>query len=84
MRVECPACATSYTLERLGLVAPDLGKVQKITVICMVCKTHFDARLETVAEDVTVETPGWMARTLLRRKPVVESRSALNIQTAVR
>jgi hypothetical protein len=84
-RIECPECATSYTLERLGLKMPtEAGKNLQVTVVCMVCKKQFDSRLESVLEGRVVDAPGWVARNILRRKPTVEMRTALKVQTTLR
>ncbi len=40
MRVECPVCGTSYTVERLGLALGEQGV--QATVLCVVCRESFE------------------------------------------
>jgi hypothetical protein len=68
LRLECPACATSYTAERCGVPALTAQQSARVTVICVMCKASFDVE---VTPKTRTETPGWWARTVLRRAPVV-------------
>lgn len=65
MRIECPNCKTSYTAERLGIT---LGPQQsaQLDVACVLCKAPFHVEINP---KVVATTPGWWARTVLRRKP---------------
>ena len=69
MRIECPNCGTSYTMERLGWTLPeDPTKILNLTVVCMVCQKHFDATIETaiVGQQEQVRPKTWTQWLLLR------------------
>ena len=68
LRFECPTCKTSYSAERCGIrpLLPEESAI--VTIKCMVCGAEFDAE---VRPNIVASTPGWWARTLLRRKPSV-------------
>lgn len=44
-RIECPTCATSYTLDRLGLQERN----QHFTVACPICRVAFDGQITLVS-----------------------------------
>lgn len=70
-RVECPHCATSYTIDRLGL-AMYVDRPVRLTVRCVVCGQDFDAHYTI---ETTVARP-WKRfwRKTVTKQPVVVTR----------
>lgn len=68
IKLECPQCETSYTTERCGVkVQPE--HVTRATVVCLICGTSYDAKIEFVpARTEILNEPGWFAKYVLRRQ----------------
>lgn len=80
-RVECPHCATSYTLDRLGLAGANDARPITANVACPICKKTFALSVKPTVEQHIVSEPGWFARNVMRRKPVTEEVSEREITT---
>jgi hypothetical protein len=67
MRVQCPYCETSYTVERLGLTPPaDQEKGVQGTVICVLCEQSFNFSIRAEVIEVRTEPQGWVDWALRR------------------
>lgn len=84
VRLTCPKCETRYTAERCGVTLPEPGRTKRATVVCITCKTQFDTLFEYVNEERITSAPGWWARNVMRRKPVVETSPVLRQTASVR
>lgn len=67
MRITCPHCETSYTVERLGLTPPtDQEKGIQGTVLCVLCQQSFDFSIRAEVVETRTEPRTWMDRALFR------------------
>lgn len=81
MTIQCPECQTTYLATRCGIELQP-GHQGVATVVCVLCKSEFDVMV-TWGETTPGETPGWWARTVLR-KPVVPPTIGHTIVTTTR
>lgn len=80
LRAECPECATSYALARLGLKHVQIGVTS--TVVCATCKQSFTfvAQSETIMD--TEPAPIW--RLWNRQPDVIATRTVYSTASTLR
>ena len=80
LRAECPECATSYVLARLGLKTVHVG--QSTTVICATCKQPFVFSVQSETVDQTTPAPIW--RVWNRQPDVIATRTIYSTHSTLR